>query len=357
MTLEEALINYCQPITLHTNTNLMMENDNENTSSSTSSPSTSIELHCGHVTTISQACSKDIIYEWNPSTMSIHNRDSLLVSLTSGSANGSQSSSQIDLQKPQLLVSPVPEAILNQSRTVHVIKADSSGLGVSIKGGRENKMPILISKIFKGMAADLTGQLYVGDAIISVNGFDLRDVTHDEAVQILKKAGKSVELKVKYLREVIPYFSKRVQPVQCQSQNSLLIPLKLAYLSTNFDGHVTSLESGKVITICTCNQRFNTLDASQTVNQLNLFCLKFNDLKMAKSWLSMIIAIVQSQNQQVIQEMNQMFQHLNRMNNIHLRNIGWLTELVMVDLKAKELSDNVYLTSSLSYNQQVSNAS
>ena len=41
-------------------------------------------------------------------------------------------------------------------------------------GGVENKMPILISKIFPGMAADLTGRLHVGDAILSVDGHDLR---------------------------------------------------------------------------------------------------------------------------------------------------------------------------------------
>jgi len=35
-------------------------------------------------------------------------------------------------------------------------------------------MPILISKIFPGMAADLTGRLHVGDAILSVDGHDLR---------------------------------------------------------------------------------------------------------------------------------------------------------------------------------------
>lgn len=63
-----------------------------------------------------------------------------------------------------------------------------------LAGGRENKMPILISKIFKGLAADQTEALYVGDAILSVNGFDLREATHDEAVQALKKTGKEVIL-------------------------------------------------------------------------------------------------------------------------------------------------------------------
>ena len=47
-------------------------------------------------------------------------------------------------------------------------------LTIYLQGGVENKMPILISKIFPGMAADLTGRLHVGDAIISVDGIDLR---------------------------------------------------------------------------------------------------------------------------------------------------------------------------------------
>jgi len=88
----------------------------------------------------------------------------------------------------------VPDSLAGQKRTVRVVKEDNNGLGISIKGGRENKMPILISKIFKGMAADKTNQLYVGDAVLSVNGEDLKEATHDEAVKALKRAGKSVDL-------------------------------------------------------------------------------------------------------------------------------------------------------------------
>lgn len=80
------------------------------------------------------------------------------------------------------------------SQQVRVIKSDNNGLGISIKGGRENRMPILISKIFRGMAADNAKGLYVGDAILSVNGEELRDATHDEAVRALKRAGRCVDL-------------------------------------------------------------------------------------------------------------------------------------------------------------------
>ncbi|VDP03958.1 unnamed protein product, partial [Schistosoma margrebowiei] len=96
--------------------------------------------------------------------------------------------------------------ISTAKRLVRITKEELNGLGISIKGGRENKTPILISKIFKGMAAEQTGQLNVGDAILSVNGEDLRNSTHDEAVRALKRAGRIVELEVKHMHEVTPYF-------------------------------------------------------------------------------------------------------------------------------------------------------
>lgn len=52
----------------------------------------------------------------------------------------------------------------------------------------------VFSKIFKGMAADQTGELFVGDVILSVNGENLTDATHDEAVRALKRAGRVVDL-------------------------------------------------------------------------------------------------------------------------------------------------------------------
>lgn len=44
------------------------------------------------------------------------------------------------------------------------------------------------------MAADQTGQLMLGDIILSVNGESLKSIKHDEAVRILKCAGKVVHL-------------------------------------------------------------------------------------------------------------------------------------------------------------------
>ena len=56
------------------------------------------------------------------------------------------------------------------------------------------------------MAADLTEDLYVGDAILSVNGEDLKDATHDEAVRALKRAGKVVTLEGNAFKCTVQYF-------------------------------------------------------------------------------------------------------------------------------------------------------
>lgn len=52
---------------------------------------------------------------------------------------------------------------------VQITRQKVGGLGLSIKGGAEHKLPILISRIYNGQAADHTGHLFVGDAIIKVS--------------------------------------------------------------------------------------------------------------------------------------------------------------------------------------------
>ncbi|KAK6010756.1 PDZ/DHR/GLGF domain protein [Ostertagia ostertagi] len=76
--------------------------------------------------------------------------------------------------------SEVPD---DHTRTIVLKKKGAGGLGLSIKGGAENaqKMPIVISKIFPGMPADKSGQLYVGDAIVEINGEPVEGRSHDES--------------------------------------------------------------------------------------------------------------------------------------------------------------------------------
>ncbi|GFQ96913.1 gamma-2-syntrophin [Trichonephila clavata] len=98
-----------------------------------------------------------------------------------------------------------------QERIVKVVRQEVGGLGLSIKGGAENKLPILISRIFKDQAADQTGDLFVGDAILMVNDINLEHVNHDDAVNVLRTAGDEVTLRVKHCRAALPFLAKTFQ--------------------------------------------------------------------------------------------------------------------------------------------------
>ncbi|XP_050541714.1 gamma-1-syntrophin [Daktulosphaira vitifoliae] len=89
-------------------------------------------------------------------------------------------------------------------RYVTVTRKNGS-LGISVKGGRENSLPILISKIPEGGAAHYTKRLFVGDAIIKVNDNLITNVCHDEALRILRSSGQNVTLLVKHYKAAAPF--------------------------------------------------------------------------------------------------------------------------------------------------------
>jgi hypothetical protein len=266
----------------------------------------------------------------------------------------------------------IPEEIIDQNRRlVRVVKTDSGGLGISIKGGKENKMPILISKIFKGMAADLTGQLYVGDAIISVNGIDLSNSTHDEAVQILKKAGKVIEMEVRYIKAVMPYFARRQQQIEQQikqQENQFLIPLKFAYVnlsessmkqaSKDVEDVEQTSNKGRIIEIfarthqkASSDTSISSMDAQTPLNRtFTYYCLKFDDYEVTKSWLSKVHLLVDKLNKKAIQEVNEQFQSLNKTHIFSLKHCSWLNEQITLNNSRinKSLSQQLSNTSSLS---------
>ncbi|XP_034745380.1 disks large homolog 2 isoform X10 [Etheostoma cragini] len=75
------------------------------------------------------------------------------------------------------------------------------GLGFSIAGGVGNQhIPgdnsIYVTKIIDGGAAQKDGRLQVGDRLIMVNNYSLEEVSHEEAVAILKNTSDVVYLKV-----------------------------------------------------------------------------------------------------------------------------------------------------------------
>ena len=92
---------------------------------------------------------------------------------------------------------------------VQITRKEVGGLGIGITGGAEHKLPIFISKIYKDQAAEACGQLYVGDAIIKVNGEYITACPHDDAVNILSNAGDFVVLTVKHYKAAGPFLQKQ----------------------------------------------------------------------------------------------------------------------------------------------------
>ncbi|CAI5685577.1 Golgi-associated PDZ and coiled-coil motif-containing protein isoform X1 [Oreochromis niloticus] len=84
-------------------------------------------------------------------------------------------------------------------RKVVLVKEDHEGLGISITGGKEHGVPILISEIHPSQPADRCGGLHVGDAILAVNSINLRDAKHKEAVTILSQQRGQIEFEVVYV--------------------------------------------------------------------------------------------------------------------------------------------------------------
>lgn len=80
-------------------------------------------------------------------------------------------------------------SLSNKPRIVNVPKT-REGLGLSIKGGNMdgNSVPIIVSKVLSDLPAAQTGQIFVGDTIIEINGVNVENKTHEEVVNMLRVA-------------------------------------------------------------------------------------------------------------------------------------------------------------------------
>ncbi|XP_062827989.1 multiple PDZ domain protein isoform X3 [Anolis carolinensis] len=137
----------------------------------------------------------------------------LSYSTTSGEKN--------NIQQPAVVPpseSPEPESIKNTSRsstpatlasdpttcpiipgceTTIDISKGRTGLGLSIVGGADTLLgAIIIHEVYEEGAASKDGRLWAGDQILEVNGIDLRNATHDEAINVLRQTPQKVRLTV-----------------------------------------------------------------------------------------------------------------------------------------------------------------
>ncbi|XP_036410251.1 discs large homolog 1-like protein isoform X8 [Megalops cyprinoides] len=120
--------------------------------------------------------------------------------------------------------SPTPKAMLGEEEISReprkvVLHRGSTGLGFNIVGGEDGE-GIFISFILAGGPADLCGELRKGDRIVSVNGVDLCNATHEQAAAALKNAGQTVTIVAHYRPEEYSRFEAKIHDLREQMMNS-----------------------------------------------------------------------------------------------------------------------------------------
>ncbi|XP_038031175.2 protein scribble homolog isoform X23 [Anas acuta] len=95
-----------------------------------------------------------------------------------------------------------PEGTPPTERYSTCLMRNEKGLGFSIAGGkgstpyRAGDTGIFISRIAEGGAAHRDGILHVGDRVISINGVDMTEARHDQAVALLTASSPTIVLLV-----------------------------------------------------------------------------------------------------------------------------------------------------------------
>uniref|UniRef100_A0A8D0H687 Scribble planar cell polarity protein n=1 Tax=Sphenodon punctatus TaxID=8508 RepID=A0A8D0H687_SPHPU len=95
-----------------------------------------------------------------------------------------------------------PEGAPPSQRLSTCLMRNEKGLGFSIAGGkgstpyRAGDTGIFISRIAEGGAAHRDGTLCVGDRVISINGVDMTEARHDQAVALLTASSPTIALLV-----------------------------------------------------------------------------------------------------------------------------------------------------------------
>ncbi|XP_051825102.1 disks large homolog 3 isoform X4 [Antechinus flavipes] len=127
-------------------------------------------------------------------------------------------------QVPPARYSPIPRHMLGEEDFTReprkiVLHKGSTGLGFNIVGGEDGE-GIFVSFILAGGPADLSGELRRGDRILSVNGVNLRNATHEQAAAALKRAGQSVTIVAQYRPEEYSRFESKIHDLREQMMNS-----------------------------------------------------------------------------------------------------------------------------------------
>ncbi|XP_076440217.1 multiple PDZ domain protein-like isoform X4 [Babylonia areolata] len=125
--------------------------------------------------------------------------DSIKLNNTTGSVpvESPPDESSTDPTEEQPPVDPLTCPVVPGKETYIEIEKGRTGLGLSIVGGSDTLLgAIIIHEVYADGAAARDGRLWAGDQILEVNKEDLREATHDRAIQILRQTPQCVGILV-----------------------------------------------------------------------------------------------------------------------------------------------------------------
>ncbi|XP_074680996.1 tyrosine-protein phosphatase non-receptor type 3 isoform X4 [Strix aluco] len=139
---------------------------------------------------------------------------------------------------------------------VRIIPDEDGKFGFNLKGGVDQKMPLVVSRITPGSPADkCIPKLNEGDQIVLINGRDISEHTHDQVVMFIKASRESHtrELALLVRRKVVKQFVELKSEDEADSHDlpESLLPICSEYggdtLEESMEQLRGGLESGTVL--------------------------------------------------------------------------------------------------------------
>ncbi|VDI01246.1 multiple PDZ domain protein [Mytilus galloprovincialis] len=131
-------------------------------------------------------------------------------------------------------------------RTIELYRQPDKSLGISIVGGRVDMFHIqpdhvisgiFIKQVLEDSPAGKNGTLKTGDRILEVDGIDLRNASHDQAVDAIRNSGSPVKFVVQSLCDAAcpNDLETEIKPVQSYDEIQVAANAPLTQASTKPD--------------------------------------------------------------------------------------------------------------------------
>ncbi|CAG7834362.1 unnamed protein product, partial [Allacma fusca] len=218
-------------------------------------------------------------------------------------------------------------------REVTLLREDGV-LGISVRGGAEHNLPLIISRLAPASPASLCKQLYIGDAILAINGVKITKLGHEEAVHCLNTCGPAVTLKLKYFSTAKSFLSS--------TQQYLLENHLNHWVATDNDISSDHWETEKSVPLLfalltrylggTDRLRCNAFEVKDSTGNTTTGIIHCGDSYTLTSWIKMISDIILGLNNVQIKLWSQEAQ-------MEIYYVGWVWEGSKMDEKSVSTID------------------